>query len=112
MEKEAAMTIFDSYSVDFQENPHFGRWFLIAGGVGLGIAVLLSVAMGYDRASTAVVLALWSTAMVQLIDPRTIGSQIATALIAYGGNFLIYGLLGVGVGFLVSRLRLLFKRRS
>ena len=106
------MTIFDSYTVDLQDDLHLGRWFFVAGGVGLVIAVLLAIAMGHDRASTAVVLALWPTAMLQLIDPQTIGSKIATALFVYGGNFLIYGLLGVGVGFLISRLRLLFKRRS
>ena len=106
------MTIFDSYIVEFQDDAHLGRWFLIAGGFGLVIAILLAVAMGYDRAPTAVVSALWPTAMLQLIDPQTIGSKIATALFVYGGNFLIYGLLGVGIGFLISRLRLLFKRRS
>jgi hypothetical protein len=109
MERGAAMTIFDSHTGDFQES-YLGRWFLIAGGVGLVIALLLAVAMAYDRASTAIVLMFWPAAMVQLIDPHTLGSQIAVILIAYGSNFLIYGLLGVGVGFLASRLRLLLKR--
>jgi hypothetical protein len=112
MGKRAEMTIFDNYTVDLQDSAHLGKWFLVAGGFGLAIAILLAVAMGYDRAPTAVVFALWPTAMLQLIDPQTIGSKIATALFVYGGNFLIYGLLGVGVGLLVSRLRLLFKRRS
>jgi hypothetical protein len=42
--------------------------------------------------------------MVQLIDPKTIGSKVAVGLIAYGSNFLIYGLIGAVIGFSVNRL--------
>ena len=106
------MTLFDSPPVDPRREVHLRRWFFGAGGIGLLIAILLAIAMSYDRAPEGLVLALWPTALLQLIDPRTIGSQIVTAVFVYGGNFLIYGLLGIGVGFLLGRLRLLFKHRS
>ncbi len=104
--------LFDSLPVDPRSDAHLGRWFFGAGAIGLLTAILLAVAMSYDRAPEGLVLVLWPTAMLQLIDPKTIGSEIVTALFVYGGNFLVYGLLGVGIGFLVGRLRLLFKRRS
>lgn len=103
--------LFDKYIDDVPRNPHLKRWFLAAGAFGVLEAVLLAVAMGYNHVSSNLVVALWPAAMVQLIDPKTIGSKIAVVLIAYGSNFLIYGLVGLGIGFILNSLFRLLKHR-
>jgi hypothetical protein len=85
-------------------NANLKRWFIATGGLGVVVAIVLAVAMSNDYVSSSLLVLFWPAAMVQLIDPQTIGSTIAVALIAYGSNFLIYGLIGAGIGFISSRL--------
>ncbi len=103
--------LLDQDTVAFPRDAHLKRWFLVAGAVGVAMAVLLAVGLRYDFVSSGVVITLWPAAMVQLIDPKTIGSKIAVGLIAYGSNFLLYGLAGIGIGLLTNRLLELRKGR-
>jgi hypothetical protein len=43
--------------------------------------------------------------MLALLDPRTVWSQVITGIFTFGGNFLLHGLIGLGVGYSVYRLR-------
>jgi hypothetical protein len=103
--------LFDKYTDDVPRDPHLKRWFLAAGAFGVLEAVLLAIAIRYDYVSSNLLVALWPAAMVQLSDPKTVGSKIAVVLIAYGSNFLIYGLVGVGIGLTSNSLFRLLKRR-
>ncbi|MGC2612477.1 MAG: hypothetical protein WA354_00495 [Terracidiphilus sp.] len=96
--------LLDQETADLPRDAHLGRWFLASGVVGLVMALLLAVGLHYDSVSSGLVEALWPAAMVQLIDPRTVGAKIAVGLIAYGSNFLIYGLVGAVIGFCTNRL--------
>ena len=103
--------LLDQDTVAVPGDAHLKRWFLVAGAVGVVTAILLAVALPYNYVSSGVVATLWPAAMAQLIDPRTIGSKIAVGFIVYGSNFLLYGLAGVGIGFLTNRLLELRKAR-
>jgi hypothetical protein len=103
--------LLDQSSDNVPRDAHLRRWFLASGAVGILIALLLAVGLGYDTVSTGLVEALWPMAPVQLIDPKTIGSKIAVGLVAYGSNFVIYGLVGMAAGFSLNRLLELRKRR-
>lgn len=103
--------LLDQSADNVPRDAHLRRWFLAGGAGGVLIALLLAVGLGHDAVSTGLVEALWPMAPVQLIDPKTIGSKIAVGLIAYGSNFLIYGLIGAVVGFTANRLLRLQKHR-
>jgi hypothetical protein len=83
---------------------HLLRWFLIAGSIGLTAAIALTFLMRSDRFPTQIVLFLWPTSMVALIDPRTFGSQLAVALITYCGQFVLYGFVGLSISFAIFSL--------
>jgi hypothetical protein len=87
-----------------------GRWFLIAGSIGIVLAVALSRLLSHDLVPAGVVIALWPTSILGLVDPSNLRDQIITGTFTYGGNFLLYGLLGLGVRYLGTRLHL-FKGR-
>jgi hypothetical protein len=82
------------------------RWFLIAGCIGVALAVVLSLLLSHDLIPAGVVIALWPTSILGLVDPANLRDQIITGIFTYGGNFLLYGLLGLGVRYLGSRLHL------
>jgi hypothetical protein len=91
-------------------NAHLFRWFVIPGCGGVAIAVVLTILMSQDRVSSSMVLSLWPTSIAALIDPKTIWSQVITGIFTFGGNFLIYGLIGLGVGYSVYKVRTLTGR--
>jgi hypothetical protein len=103
--------LLDQSADNVPRDAHLGRWFVAGGILGVLIALVLAVGLRYDAVSTGIVLTFWPASMVQLIDPRTIGSKIAVGLIVYGSNFLIYGVIGVVAGFSVNRLLDLRKHR-
>lgn len=82
------------------------RWFLIAGCIGVVLAVALSLLLTHDLVPTGVVIALWPTSILGLVDPSNLRDQIITGIFTYGGNFLLYGLLGLVLRYLGSRLHL------
>jgi hypothetical protein len=103
--------LLDQSADNVPRDAHLKRWFVGGGVFGVLIALLLAVGLYFNAVSSGVVLTLWPASMVQLIDPKTIGSKIAVGLIAYGSNFLIYGVIGAVVGFSVNRLLDLRKHR-
>ena len=103
--------LLDQQAGEVPVDSHLKIWFLAGGVIGVGVAILLAPGLRYDHVSSQLVVALWPAAMVQLIDPKTIGSQVAIALIAYGSNFLIYGVLSALIGVVSTRLGKLQKHR-
>jgi hypothetical protein len=79
------------------EEAHYGRWFLIAGGIGLLVAFVLTLLLRNDEIPPALAMVLWPTSILGLVDPDTLSGQIVTGCFTFGGNFLLYGLIGVSV---------------
>ena len=86
------------------------RWFLVFGAIGLAIAIVLTFLMQSDRFPTQIALTLWPTSMVGLIDPRTFWSQLTVGMITFGGQFLLYGFVGLSIGFAILSIRKLVRR--
>jgi hypothetical protein len=82
------------------------RWFLIAGCLGVVVAVVLTLLLSHDLIPAAVAIALWPTSILGLVDPTNLRDQIITGFFTFGGNFLLYGLLGLLARYLGSRLNL------
>jgi hypothetical protein len=82
------------------------RWFLIAGCIGVVVAVVLSLLLSHDLIPAAIAIALWPTSILGLVDPTNLRDQIITGVFTFGGNFLLYGLLGLLVRYLGGRLNL------
>jgi hypothetical protein len=81
---------------DFLKRLHLAKWFLRFGAIGVVVAILLDIFN--DSIPTVLLLPLWPAALVLLVDPRTIGSEILVGIAAFGSNFLLYGLVGVVIG--------------
>ncbi len=83
-------------------------WFLTSGCVGLIIAVALSMIASHCSLSPKILLTLWPPSIIGIADPSTLSDKILFAMIEFGGNFLIYGIVGTGLGIAVrlgSRMR-------
>jgi hypothetical protein len=79
------------------------RWFLIAGCIGIVLAVILSVLLSHDLVPAGLVIALWPTSILGLVDPSNLRDQVITGFFTYGGNFLLYGFLGLLIWRATSR---------
>jgi hypothetical protein len=82
------------------------RWFLLAGCLGIVVAGVLTLLLSHDLIPAAVAIALWPTSILGLVDPTNLRDQIITGVFTFGGNFLLYGLLGLLVRYLGGRLNL------
>jgi hypothetical protein len=87
-----------------KEEAHYGRWFLVAGGIGLLVALILTLLLRNDQIPPALAVALWPTSILGLVDPASLTGQIITGCFTYGGNFLLYGLIGVSVLYMGRKL--------
>ncbi|MGI4829669.1 MAG: hypothetical protein ACRYFU_15955 [Janthinobacterium lividum] len=84
---------------------HFERWFLAFGGVGLAIAIILADLLSHDLGSMEILGLLWPSGIIGIIDPSTSSAQMVTAFIMYGGQFVLYGLIGLFSAIAVSQIR-------
>jgi hypothetical protein len=78
-------------------------WFLISGCIGVIVALVLALIPANYSLSPKLLLTLWPASIVGLADPSTISGKILIGLYEFGGNFLLYGVIGTGLG-LVFRL--------
>lgn len=88
------------------------RWFLIAGCFGVVLAVILSLLLSYDLVPAGFVIALWPTSILGLVDPSSLVDKAITGIFTYGGNFLLYGFLGLFIRYLGSRMHLFRRGRT
>ncbi|MGC1685115.1 MAG: hypothetical protein WA734_05800 [Candidatus Acidiferrales bacterium] len=73
-------------------------WFFISGCVGVLVALGLVAATSYYELSPALLLALWPFSIVGLTEPSTLSGKIFVGVFEFGGNFILYALLGTIVG--------------
>ena len=73
------------------------RWFLMAGAIGVSIAVVLTICSSHGNVKPIVLLALWPTSIVGMANTGPFQLTVPGLLILavmYGGNLLLYGILG------------------
>lgn len=73
-------------------------WFGYSGCVGIIVALVL-MALGTSRmVSTTVLLVLWPSSIAGIVDPTTISDKIVVGFFEFGGNFILYGVIGILIG--------------
>ena len=78
-------------------------WFLISGCIGIIVALVLATIASNRSLNPTLLLTLWPPSIVGLADPTTLSAKILIGTFEFGGNFLLYGVIGTGLG-LVFRL--------
>ena len=73
-------------------------WFVISGVVGILIAVVLAVFARYRDVNPYILLLLWPPSSLDLADPSSLSDKIFVAVVEFGGNFIIYGVIGLFLG--------------
>ena len=73
-------------------------WFVISGLVGILIAVALAALARYSDVNSYILLLLWPPSIVGLADPSSPSDKIIFGVIEFGGNFIIYGVIGLFMG--------------
>jgi hypothetical protein len=77
-------------------------WFVISGVVGILIAVALDALAKYRDVNPYVLLLLWPPLSVGLVDPASPSDKIIVSVVEFGGNFIIYGVIGLFLGMVVE----------
>ncbi|SRR5579885_442421 len=73
-------------------------WFLCSGCVGVAVALVL-MALGTGHiVSPTVLLVLWPPSIAGIADPTTISDKIMVGAFEFGGNFILYGVIGTLIG--------------
>jgi hypothetical protein len=84
-----------------KKSKRLGRWFLISGCIGIVVAVGLAViAMSYSVNPT-LLLVLWPVSIVGLANPSAGSEKIIFGIVEFGGNFILYGVIGFLIALLV-----------
>jgi hypothetical protein len=73
-------------------------WFVISGVVGILIAVVLDVFASYRDVNPYILLLLWPPSSLGLADPSSPSDKIILGVVEFGGNFIIYGVIGIFLG--------------
>ena len=77
-------------------------WFVISGVVGILIAVALAALAKYRDVNPYVLLLLWPPSSVGLVDRSSPSDKIIVGVVEFGGNFIIYGVIGLFVGMIAE----------
>ena len=73
-------------------------WFVISGVIGILIAVGLAVLINYHDVNPYILLLLWPPSSLGPADPSSPFDKIIVSVVEFGGNFIIYGVIGLFVG--------------
>lgn len=76
-------------------------WFLVSGCIGIIVALILAEIASYRSLSPKLLLTLWPASIVGLADPSTLLGKILIESYELVGNFLLYGIVGTGIGFAI-----------
>jgi hypothetical protein len=82
------------------------RWFLVAGSIGIAVAVVLTIWSSHGVVKPMVLLTLWPTSIVGMANTgpfQLTVSQLLILAVMYGGNFLLYGIVGAAAKYLTTR---------
>jgi hypothetical protein len=74
------------------------RWFLAFGCLGVLIALTLTAISTRHVIKPRILLVLWPPALAGLANPSTLSDKIIVAAFEFGGNFILYGAMGVLIG--------------
>jgi hypothetical protein len=77
-------------------------WFIISGVVGILIAVALAALAKYRDVNPYILLLLWPPSSLGLVDPSSSPDKIIVGVVEFGGNFIIYGVIGLFVGMIAE----------
>jgi hypothetical protein len=80
-----------------------GRWFLVSGCLGVFVALALMALGASHIVSPTVLLVLWPSSIAGIADPSTPSDKVLVALFEFGGNFILYGVIGTLVGLCFPR---------
>ena len=77
------------------------RWFLVSGCVGMLVAFVLLAMTARHIVNPTVLLVLWPSSIAGIADPSSVSDKVLVAAFEFGGNFLLYGIIGalIGIGF-------------
>jgi hypothetical protein len=78
-------------------------WFFGGGCVGILVALVLGEVASHRSLDPTLVLTLWPFSIVGIADPTGFWNQALFAVIEFGGNFLLYGIVGTGLGIVVRK---------
>ncbi len=81
------------------------RWFVFAGAAGLAVAIILADLLSHDFASPRTLELLWPSSIVGALGKSTVPAQLLAVLVMYGGQFLLYGLIGLVAAAIVDQVR-------
>ena len=76
------------------------RLFFGVGCVGVLVAFCLVL---FKTTNPSVLLVLWPTSMAGMGDPETLPDQLLVGAVEFGGNFLLYGMIGAIAGAIATR---------
>jgi len=74
-------------------------WFLVSGCIGIIVALVLAVIASNRSLNPMLLLTLWPPSIVGIADPTTLSDKILIGAFEFGRNFLLYGIVGTGLGF-------------
>lgn len=75
-------------------------WFLAGGTLGVVVALFLATQSPWN---SEVPFFLRPFSILGLAEPKTLSEKIVACLMMYGGNFLLYGFLGMIVNHVLDR---------
>ena len=73
-------------------------WFLVSGCIGIIVALALAGMASYRSLNPKLLMTLWPPSIVGLADPTTLSGKVLIGVFEFGGNFLLYGVVGTGLG--------------
>jgi uncharacterized membrane protein HdeD (DUF308 family) len=79
------------------------RWFLLSGCLGVLVALTLIAIPARYVISPKILLVLWPSSIAGIADPSTLSDKLLVALFEFGGNFILYGVVGTLVGLCFPR---------
>ena len=73
-------------------------WFLVSGCIGIIVALVLAAIASNRSLNPMLLLTLWPPSIVGIADPTTLSDKILIGTFEFGGNFLLYGIIGTALG--------------
>jgi hypothetical protein len=79
------------------------RWFLVSGCVGLVVALSLATLAGSLQLNPRLLLVLWPISVIGLAEPSGLTDKIIFGALEFGGNFVLYGVIGILIAICLPR---------
>ena len=67
---------FEMFEQEQKPEAHLLRWFLTAGLMGIVVATVLTILSIYDAVPTPLLLTLWPSSILGLVDPHTLAEEL------------------------------------